>query len=149
ASRSDRPLPCSVVVTIRDSLLRDDVELVPRDPGHIAMYVCGPTVYDVPHIGNWRTFVVFDVIRRYLEWAGFDVKFVSNVTDVEDKILARAADEGVSEPEVSARYERVYFDLMDRLYIRRADHHPRATEYVDRMVALVTELLARGHAYVI
>jgi cysteinyl-tRNA synthetase len=111
------------------------------------MYVCGPTVYDTPHIGNARTAVAFDTIRRYLEWVGFDVTFVSNVTDVEDKIIARAAREGRSEREVAAEFEDVYFDRMHRLNVRDADHRPHATEYIDGMLALIGELVERGHAY--
>jgi cysteinyl-tRNA synthetase len=137
------------MVRIRDTLLRETIELTTREPGKLAMYVCGPTVYDVPHVGNWRTFVVFDVIRRYLEWAGFEVTYVSNVTDVDDRIIARAADETRAEPDVATEYEQAYFELMDRLNVRRADHHPRATEYVDRMVDLIAELVDQGHAYVV
>ena len=82
------------MIRLHDTLSREKVELVPRDPGKLSIYVCGPTVYEVPHVGHGRAAVVFDVIRRYLEWRGFDVTFVSNVTDVEDKIIARAAEEG-------------------------------------------------------
>ena len=82
------------MVRIHDTAARDKVELRPREPGKVSMYVCGPTVYDVPHLGHGRTAVVFDTIRRYLEWRGYDVTFVSNVTDVEDKIIARAAERG-------------------------------------------------------
>lgn len=135
------------MVRIRDTLSRDTVELTTRAPGKISMYVCGPTVYDTPHIGNARTAVAFDTIRRYLEWAGFDVTFVSNVTDVEDKIIARAAREGRTEPEVASEFEDVYFDHMRRLNVRDADVSPHATDYVDRMLALVGELVDRGHAY--
>ncbi len=135
------------MVRIRDTLSRDNVELTTREPGRVSMYVCGPTVYDTPHIGNARTAVVFDTIRRYLEWAGFAVTYVSNVTDVEDKIIARAAREGRTESEVAAEFEGVYFDHMRRLNVRDADHSPHATEYVDDMLALVTELIDRGHAY--
>ncbi len=137
------------MVRIRDTLLRDTVELVPREPGKVSFYVCGPTVYDEPHVGNARTAVVFDVIRRYLEWTGLDVTFVSNVTDVEDKIIARAAQQGVTEPELAQQYEAVYFDIMDRLNVKRADHRPHATEYIDRMIDLVAQLVASGHAYVV
>jgi len=135
------------MVRIRDSLLRDTVELVTREPGKVSMYVCGPTVYDTPHIGNARTAVAFDTIRRYLEWAGYDVTFVSNVTDVEDKIINRAAREGRTEPEVAAEFEAVYFEHMHRLNVRDADHRPHATEYIDRMLSLIGELIAAGHAY--
>src|SRR5213592_1629822 len=103
------------MVRIHDSLAKRAVELTTREPGKVSMYVCGPTVYDTPHIGNARTAVAFDTIRRYLEWAGFDVTFVSNVTDVEDKIIARAAREGRTEHEVAAEFEDVYFGDMRRL----------------------------------
>jgi cysteinyl-tRNA synthetase len=135
------------MVRIRDTLTRDTVELATREPGKVSMYVCGPTVYDTPHIGTARTAVAFDTIRRYLEWAGFDVTFVSNITDVEDKIIARAAREGRSEPEVAAEFEDVYFDRMHRLNVRDADHRPHATEYIEGMLDLIGELVARGHAY--
>jgi cysteinyl-tRNA synthetase len=135
------------MVRIRDTILRDTVELTTREPGKVSIYVCGPTVYDTPHIGNARTAVAFDTIRRYLEWAGFDVTFVSNVTDVEDKIIARAAREGRTEPEVAAEFEDVYFDRMHRLNVRDADQRPHATEYIDGMLALIGELVDRGHAY--
>ncbi len=135
------------MVRIRDTLLRDTVELTTREPGKVAFYVCGPTVYDAPHIGNARTAVVFDTIRRYLEWRGFAVTYVSNVTDVEDKIIARAAESGCTEPELAERYEHVYFEQMARLNVREADHRPHATEYVDRMLGLIGELVDSGHAY--
>jgi cysteinyl-tRNA synthetase len=135
------------MVRIRDTLLRDTVELTTREPGKVSMYVCGPTVYDTPHVGNARTAVAFDTIRRYLEWVGYDVTFVSNVTDVEDKIIARAAREGRSEPDVAAEFEGVYFDHMRRLNVRDADRRPHATEYIDRMLDLIGELVASGHAY--
>jgi cysteinyl-tRNA synthetase len=135
------------MVRIRDTLSRDTVELTTREPGKVSMYVCGPTVYDTPHIGNARTAVAFDTVRRYLEWAGYDVTFVSNVTDVEDKIIARAAREGRTEPEVASEFEDVYFDRMHRLNVRDADHRPHATEYIDGMLALIGELVDRGHAY--
>jgi cysteinyl-tRNA synthetase len=135
------------MIRIRDTLLRDTVELTTREPGKLSMYVCGPTVYDTPHIGNARTAVAFDTIWRYLEWTGYDVSFVSNVTDVEDKIIARAAREGRAESEVAAEFEDVYFDHMHRLNVRDADQRPHATEYIDGMLALVGELVDRGHAY--
>jgi len=137
------------MVRIRDTLLRDTVELVTREPGKVSMYVCGPTVYDVPHVGHGRTALVFDVIRRYLTWRGYEVTFVSNVTDVEDKIIARAAERGTTEPELAAEFEAAYFEQLARLGVARADHTPHATEYVDEMLALVGELVADGHAYVV
>ena len=137
------------MVRIRDTLLRETVELTTRDPGKLAMYVCGPTVYDEPHIGNARTAVVFDTIRRYLEWTGLDVTYVSNVTDVDDKIIARAAEQGRTEPDLASEFERVYFERMGGLNVRPADHRPHATEYIDHMIRLIAELVDSGHAYVI
>ena len=137
------------MVRIRDSLLRDTVELVTREPGKVSMYVCGPTVYDVPHVGHGRTALAFDVIRRYLAWRGYEVTFVSNVTDVEDKIITRAAERGTTEPELAAEFEAAYFEQLERLGVARADHTPHATEYIDEMLALVGELVADGHAYVV
>jgi cysteinyl-tRNA synthetase len=137
------------MIRLHDTLSREKVELVPRDPGRVSIYVCGPTVYEVPHVGHGRAALVFDIIRRYLEWRGLDVTFVSNVTDVEDKIIERAAKEGSTEPEVAQRYEAAYWAEMDRLGVRRPDSLPRATAYVDRMVKLIGELVDSGRAYVV
>ncbi|HZR13876.1 MAG TPA: cysteine--tRNA ligase [Acidimicrobiia bacterium] len=137
------------MVRLYDTLARRVEELQPREPGRVSMYVCGPTVYDVPHLGHARTAVVFDTVRRYLAWAGNDVTFVSNVTDIDDKIIARAARDDTTEPEIARTYEGVYWRDMDRLGILRPDRAPRATEYVDRMLELVGELVERGHGYVV
>jgi cysteinyl-tRNA synthetase len=137
-----------MAVQIRDTLLRDTVELVPRERGKVSMYVCGPTVYEVAHVGHGRTALVFDVIRRYLEWRGLDVTYVSNITDVEDKIIARAAEQGTDEPHLARKYEEAWFEAMDRLGVRRPDYVPHATEYIDDMLQLIAELIERGHAYV-
>jgi len=137
------------MILLHDTFAREKVELVPRDSGRVSIYVCGPTVYEVPHVGHGRAAIVFDVIRRYLEWRGFGVDFVSNVTDVEDKIIARAAEEGSTEPEVAQRYEAAYWAEMDRLGVQRPDTLPRATGYIDRMVKLIGELVDAGRAYVV
>jgi cysteinyl-tRNA synthetase len=137
------------MIRLHDTFSREKVELVPRDPGRVSIYVCGPTVYEVPHVGHGRAALVFDIIRRYLEWRGLDVTFVSNVTDVEDKIIARAAEEGSTEPEVAQRYEAAYWAEMDRLGVRRPDSLPRATAYIDGMVKLIGELVDAGRAYVV
>src|SRR5215471_12607989 len=113
------------------------------------MYVCGPTVYDAPHVGHGRTAVVFDIIRRYLAWRGFDVTFVSNVTDIEDKIIRRAADTGTTEPDIAQRFEAAHFEQMRRLGVLYPDRVPHATEYVEGMIALIGELVAGDHAYVV
>ncbi len=122
-----------------------DVEL--RDAGKVAMYVCGLTVYDVPHIGHGRMALVWDVLRRYLEWTGLDVRFVSNVTDVDDQIIRRANEEGRTSEEVAAEYEAAWYDATDRLGVKRPTEDPHATAYVDEMVALIAELVGAGKAY--
>ena len=137
------------MIRIHDTLAKREVELTTRVPGQVSMYVCGPTVYDVPHVGHGRTALVYDVIRRYLEWSGNRVTFVGNVTNVEDKIIARAAAEGTSERELADRYETVYWDELDRLNVRRPDEVPRATEFVAPMIDLIHELVDLGTAYVI
>jgi cysteinyl-tRNA synthetase len=123
------------------------VDLETRDPGKVSMYVCGPTPYDVPHIGHGRFALVFDVIRRYLEWSGFEVRYVSNITDIEDKIINRSLEEGRSTEEIVATYTDAWFDAIDRLGVRRPDEVPTATGYVEKIVAYIAELVDRGRAY--
>jgi cysteinyl-tRNA synthetase len=123
------------------------VPLQPRDPGKVSMYVCGPTVYGPPHIGHGRFSLVFDVLRRYLEWSGHDVTYVSNITDIDDKIIQRAEREGRDWSEIAGRCEAVWYRAMDALNVRRPDHDPHATAYVDDMVALIGRLVDRGVAY--
>jgi cysteinyl-tRNA synthetase len=122
-----------------------DLEL--REPGRMAMYVCGPTVYSDPHIGHGRFTLVWDILRRYLAWSGTEVDFVSNVTDIDDKIIARAADEGRPASEVAEEYEAVWWRTMDRLGVLRPTETPHATGYVERMIALIAELVSLGKAY--
>ena len=118
-----------------------------RDPGHVSMYVCGPTVYGMPHLGHGRMGLVFDILRRYLIFSGLEVHFVSNVTDIDDKIIERAAEEQRSEGEVAAQYEAEWWKAMETLGILRPDESPHATEYVDGMVDLIGQLVERGIAY--
>jgi cysteinyl-tRNA synthetase len=118
-----------------------------RDPGAVSMYVCGPTVYDLPHLGHGRYSLVFDVLRRYLLFGGRDVRYVSNVTDVDDKIIERAGAEHRAEAEVTAEYEARWWEAMDALGVLRPSDTPHATAYVDRMVDLVADLVGRGCAY--
>jgi cysteinyl-tRNA synthetase len=135
------------VVRLHDTALGRlaDVEL--RDAGRASIYACGPTVYDVPHIGHGRMALVFDVLRRYLEWTGLDVRFVSNVTDVDDKIITRANAEGRTSSDVAAEYEKAWYDAIDRLGVKRPTVDPHATAYVEQMVELVAGLVAAGKAY--
>src|SRR5436305_5484099 len=123
------------------------VDIEPRQPGTFSMYVCGLTVYDLPHIGHGRFALVFDVLRRYLEWSGVDVTYVSNITDIEDKIIARANERGIRTEALTATYEKAWYDALDQLGVKRPDADPHATAYVDQMVAFIEELVQRGHAY--
>lgn len=113
------------------------------------MYVCGPTVYDVPHLGHGRFSLVFDILRRYLLFRGLDVTYVSNVTDIDDNIINRAAREGVPWQEIVDTYEAKWWEAMDGLGVMRPTHDPHATAYVDEMVQLIKELFDKGLAYVI
>jgi cysteinyl-tRNA synthetase len=118
-----------------------------RDPGRVSMYVCGMTVYDHPHIGHGRLALVFDVLRRYLVFSGLDVHFVSNVTDVDDRIIERANRERRTESEVAREFEASWWAASDALGVLRPDDTPHATAYIEAMVELISELVARGAAY--
>lgn len=136
-----------MTIRLYNTLSRRKEDLVTRTGGAVSIYVCGPTVYNHIHIGNARTFLSFDVIRRYLEWRGLDVTFVQNITDVDDKIIARAAEEGSSAEEVAHTYTEAFLDAMRQLGVRRPDIQPRATETIPEMIEMVERLLERGHAY--
>ncbi len=118
-----------------------------RTEGEVSMYVCGPTVYDLPHIGHGRYNLVFDVLRRYLLFCGFTVRYVSNITDVDDNIIKRANEQGRTEPDLAAEYEARWWEAMDALGLLRPDESPHATAYIEDMVTLVGDLLDRGVAY--
>lgn len=122
-------------------------EFVPREPGKVAMYACGPTVYNYIHIGNARTFLTFDVVRKYLAFRGYDVTFVQNITDVDDKIINRAHEEGKTPEEIAAFYTDAFIENMHRFGIDDPDVRPRATQEIPEMIALVQRLIDRGHAY--
>ena len=136
-------------VSFTDTLTGEVAELRTREDGKVSIYACGPTVYDSPHIGHARTALTYDVIRRYLVWRGYEVRFVMNITDIDDKIINRAADEGRTTEEVAETYEAVYLEQMDRLGIMRPDAMPHATEYVAEMIAVISELVERDVGYVI
>ena len=118
-----------------------------REPGKVSMYVCGPTVYGPPHLGHGRFSLVFDVLRRYLTWSGYEVTYVSNITDIDDKIIERSIDEGRPAEEIARRCEKVWWKGMDGIGVERPTHDPHATAYVDRMVAFIAELVDAGRAY--
>ncbi len=130
---------------ITDTLSGRRIRVPARDP--VGVYLCGVTTYDEAHIGHARTIVVFDVLRRYLEFAGRSVRLIQNFTDIDDKIIGRAAAEGVTAAEISERYIGRYHRDFDRLGVRRASAYPRATEHVGEMVSLIRDLVDRGAAY--
>ncbi|MEX2588466.1 MAG: cysteine--tRNA ligase [Actinomycetota bacterium] len=134
-------------LVVTNTLTRSKQEFVPRDEGKVAMYVCGPTVYGDIHVGNARAMIVFDVIRRYLLWRGFDVTFVRNYTDVDDKIIARAAEEGLSSDEVASKYSAAFDEVVTALGIDAPDHPVRATDHIPDMVEMIQSLIDRGFAY--
>jgi len=138
-----------MTIRLYNTLTRRKEDLVSRDPDKIAMYVCGPTVYNHIHIGNARTFLSFDIIRRYLAYRGFDVTFVQNITDVDDKIINKANEEGRSAAEVAHEYTRAFQDAMAALGVQPPTVAPKATETITEMIEMVERLIERGHAYVV
>jgi len=134
---------------IYNTLTRRKEEFIPIKEGQVGFYVCGPTVYDDIHIGNARTFISFDVIRRYLEYSGYQVTFVQNVTDVDDKIINRAAEEGISAAEVALKYTDAFVEVMQAIGVREPTVRPRATEEIATMIGIIERLIESGHAYVV
>ena len=124
-------------------------EFVPIEPGKVRMYVCGPTVYDQIHIGNGRTFLAFDVIRRYLTYKGYEVTFAQNLTDVDDKIINRANEQGRTAAEVADEFSKAFIEQMHRLGVLDPDIRPRATREIDAMQEMIQILIDKGHAYVV
>jgi cysteinyl-tRNA synthetase len=132
---------------IYNSLTNRKEEFKPIEEGRVKIYVCGPTVYNYFHIGNARPFVVFDTLRRYFIYQGYDVKFVQNFTDVDDKIINKAREEGVTAPEVSEKYIREYFDDAGALNVIKADVHPKVSEHIPDIIEFVQTLIDKGYAY--
>ena len=139
-------------LSLYNSLTKSKEVFEPLEPGHVRCYVCGPTVYDVPHLGHLRAAYAFEMIRNYLKYSGFKVTFVRNVTDVDDKIIEKAKSSGGEDlvaqtREVSRRYYEAYRQLLDGFGIAAPTHEPFATEHIKEMQALIQSLIARGHAY--
>ncbi|MBU3108680.1 cysteine--tRNA ligase [Clostridium gasigenes] len=132
---------------IFNTLTRKKEEFIPLNPDEVKMYVCGPTVYNYFHIGNGRTFIIFDTIRRYLEYSGYNVKFVQNFTDIDDKMINKANEEGTTVKAIGDKYIDEYYKDADGLNIERATSNPRATEFVCDIVEFVKELIEKGYAY--
>jgi cysteinyl-tRNA synthetase len=122
-------------------------DFVPLDDRVVNMYACGPTVYDYFHIGNARPLIMFDVFRRYLEYCGYQVNYIVNITDIDDKIINRAAKENVDYREITRRYTTAFFEGMEKLGVRKATVHPRATDNIEGMIDLIQKLMDSGHAY--
>ncbi len=137
------------MIQFYDSLRGTKIPLQKKPGEKISMYVCGPTVYDSAHLGHGRSAVAFDLIRRFLEWSGYEVTFVSNITDIEDKMIARAERDGITVPELAQRiipeYERDY----GLLNVKAPNFRPRATEYISEMIALIQKLEEKGHTYLL
>jgi cysteinyl-tRNA synthetase len=136
-------------IHVYNTMTRRKEPLQTLEPGKVKMYVCGPTVYNLFHIGNARTFLVFDTIRRYLQYRGYEVTYVQNFTDVDDKIIKRGQEEGITPQQVADKYIGEYFQDADALGIQRADLHPRVTEEMPEIIAMIQRLIDTGHAYVV
>ncbi|HWJ02273.1 MAG TPA: class I tRNA ligase family protein, partial [Verrucomicrobiae bacterium] len=135
------------MLKIFNSMTRQKEEFVPREPGKVGIYACGPTTYNYFHLGNARMLVVFDTIRRYLEYRGLKVNYVQNFTDVDDKIINRAKEEGMDPLALGQKYIAEYFKDADALNIKRATIHPKATEHIEEMIHIIEELISKGLAY--
>ncbi|MCY3076411.1 cysteine--tRNA ligase [Aerococcus mictus] len=137
------------MLTVYNTLTKAKEVFHPINDGKVNMYVCGPTVYNYIHIGNARSIVAFDVIRRYLEYRGYEVNFVSNFTDVDDKIIKRSQEEGITSREVADKYIAAYYEDIDKLNVKRATLNPRVLENIDAIIEFVQDLVDKDYAYVV
>ncbi|MBQ2645008.1 cysteine--tRNA ligase [bacterium] len=135
------------MIKLHNTLSNQMEEFIPLNDKNVTMYVCGPTVYDYPHLGHARCYITWDILYRYLKFAGYNVKYCRNVTDVDDKILAKAHHEGVSASEISSRYYEIFSDAMKKLNNLQPDFEPRATKTIGEMIALIKILISKGYAY--
>jgi cysteinyl-tRNA synthetase len=136
-----------MALTLYNTLTRREEPFTPLESGQVRIYCCGVTVYDYCHVGHARSYVVWDVVRRYLQWCGYQVRYVQNFTDIDDKILNRAREQNSSMEAVAERFTQTYFEDMQRLNVREADEYPRATHTLDGIQRLIHELENRGFAY--
>ncbi|SDE58916.1 cysteinyl-tRNA synthetase [Paenibacillus sp. UNCCL117] len=136
-----------MTLTIYNTMSRQKEAFVPLEAGKVKMYVCGPTVYDFIHIGNARPVIFFDVVRRYLEYSGYEVNFIVNFTDVDDKLIKKAAEMNLTVPEVADLFVRHYYEDTKGLGVREANVHPRVTQNMKEIIAFISELEAKGLAY--
>ncbi|MFH1541884.1 MAG: cysteine--tRNA ligase [bacterium] len=136
-----------MVLKLYNTLTKQKEEFQPLDGKNVRMYVCGITPYDETHLGHGRAYVTFDIVRRWLEYSGYKVTYVQNVTDVDDKIIAKARDEGRETKDVTEQYTKSYLEVMAQLNVRPADKYPKATEHIKEMVRWIEGLMESGHAY--
>jgi len=136
-----------IQVLIYNTLTRKKEEFVPLQGNKVTIYTCGPTVYDFFHVGNARVFITFDMVRNYLKFRGYDVTFVQNFTDIDDKMIKRANEENITVKELGERFITEYFKDADALGIKRADVHPKATEHIEDIIELIKILIDKGYAY--
>ena len=135
------------MIMIHNSLTGRKEKLEPIEPGHVRMYVCGMTVYDYCHLGHARAQLVFDVVARYLRWRGYRLTYVRNITDIDDKIIRRAAEHGESVEDLTARFIGFMHEDFDALGMDRPDLEPRATEHMTEIIRMISALIDKGHAY--
>lgn len=136
-----------MAIRFYNTLTKKIEEFIPLEAGKIKMYMCGPTVYDYFHIGNARSFVMIDIIRRYFIFKGFEVKFVMNLTDIDDKIINKAITEGTTASQIAEKYSQAFFEDIQRLKIKPADIYPKATENIQNIIELIKKLIEKGVAY--
>ena len=137
------------MLQVYNTLSRSKEEFRPLEGNHVRMYVCGPTVYDYPHIGNARSFSVFDTIRRYLEYKGYRVTYITNFTDIDDKMIKRANEENIAVPELAAKFIAEYYLIAQQLNFKPATVNPRATEHIDDIIEMVELIVKHGKGYVV
>ena len=137
------------MIKLYNTLTGKKEDFISLKPGKMTMYACGVTVYDYSHLGHARGAVSFDLIQRYFRRKGFEVKYVRNFTDVDDKIIKRAQEEGISAADVANKYIKAYEEDMKRLGVGNADVEPKATEHIKEMIEIIKRLLDKGHAYVV
>ncbi|MHA1171115.1 MAG: class I tRNA ligase family protein, partial [Candidatus Heimdallarchaeota archaeon] len=136
-----------MTLVVQNSLTRKMEEFKPLVDGKVAMYTCGPTVYSTPHIGNYRTFFMADMMRRYFEFKGYEVFHLMNITDIDDKTIRDSAAEGLTLQEFTKKHTDVFFEGIDWLHMKRAHVYPRATDHIKEMIDLIKKLEEKGYAY--
>ena len=134
-------------IQIYNTLTRKKEKFIPIEPGKVKMYVCGPTVYNYIHIGNARPAITFDVVRRYLQYRGYQVQFIQNFTDVDDKLINKANEMGTSVADVAERFIQAYVEDVRALEVQEADAHPKVTENIPEIISFIQRLIESGHAY--